>query len=262
MAEAKDRHALYQQAVQCVEAEIDFVDDTFKTLRGRWASSLREDFCGTASTACEWVRRRPTNHAVGVDIDADVQDWGRKHNVVKLDPDARQRILLQLADVRTVRTAPMDAILAMNFSCWLFTERKVLKEYFRHVRNGLSEDGVFFLDAYGGYECCKVIQDRNECDGFTYIWDQATYNPINGEMTCFIHFEFPDGSRLDSAFRYDWRLWTLPEILEILEESGFRRTIVYWQGTDEETGEGNGVFTPETQGEPDPAWIAYITAER
>nr|VFJ42548.1 MAG: hypothetical protein BECKDK2373C_GA0170839_100184 [Candidatus Kentron sp. DK] len=262
MAETRDRHALYQQAVQSVETEIDFVDETFRTLRGRWANLLREDFCGTANTACEWVRRRPANHAVGVDIDPDVQAWGRKHNIAKLGPDARSRISLQTADVRTVKTAPMDIILAMNFSYWLFTDRKALREYFQRVRSSLSEDGVFFLDAYGGYECGKVIQDRNPHDGFTYIWDQAAYNPIDGAMTCFIHFEFPDGSRMDSAFRYDWRLWTLPEIRELLDESGFRRTVVYWQGTDEETGEGNGIFLPETRGDPDPAWIAYLTAEK
>ena len=52
-----DKHAFYQQAVQCVEAEIDFVTETFRQLRQRPAVSLREDFCGTAQTTCEWVKR-------------------------------------------------------------------------------------------------------------------------------------------------------------------------------------------------------------
>ena len=69
MASKADVHALYQQAVQCVEAEIDFVDETFAKLRRRKARHLREDFCGTANAACEWVRRRRTNRAVAVDID-------------------------------------------------------------------------------------------------------------------------------------------------------------------------------------------------
>jgi len=262
MAELRDPHDLYQQAVQCVEAEIDFVDKTFQSLRRRPASFLREDFCGTANTACEWVRRRESNYAAGVDIDAKVQEWGRQHNVAKLDPQAQRRISLWAADVRTVETEPMDVILAMNFSYWLFRDRKIMADYFRRVYEGLTEDGVFFLDAYGGYDCPKVIQDHNQCNGFTYIWDQATYNPITGDMACLIHFAFPDGSRLDSAFRYEWRLWTLPEIRELLVEAGFRRVIVYWQETDEETGEGNGVFVPATEGEPDPAWIVYITAEK
>ena len=36
-AATADRHILYQRAVQCVEAEIDMVEDTFKRLRGRRA---------------------------------------------------------------------------------------------------------------------------------------------------------------------------------------------------------------------------------
>jgi hypothetical protein len=99
MAERADRHVLYQESVQCVEAEIDFVDDTFNELRGRHATWLREDFCGTANTSCEWVRRRPGNHAVSVDWDADVLDWGRQHNVATLSPDQQARIELVNADV-------------------------------------------------------------------------------------------------------------------------------------------------------------------
>ncbi|MGH9640770.1 MAG: class I SAM-dependent methyltransferase, partial [Bryobacteraceae bacterium] len=62
-------------------------------------------------------------------------------------------------------------------------------------------------------------------------------------------------------FSYEWRLWTLPEIREVLAEAGFSRTTVLWQGTDEKTGEGAGEFVPAQRGEADPAWIAYIQAE-
>jgi hypothetical protein len=64
------------------------------------------------------------------------------------------------------------------------------------------------------------------------------------------------------AFTYTWRLWTLPELREVLKEAGFERVTVYWQGTDEETGEGNGEFLPVDRGDPDPAWIAYLVAEK
>jgi hypothetical protein len=37
---------------------------------------------------------------------------------------------------------------------------------------------------------------------------------------------------------------------------------VYWQGTDEETGEGNGIFDPATEGDADPGWISYLTAQK
>jgi hypothetical protein len=262
LASSADRHSLYQEAVQCVEAEIDFVDDTFLHLRGRKASVLREDFCGTANTACEWVLRRRGNRAIGVDLDAEVQAWGLEHNAARLAPAACRRLTLIEGDVLKARTEPVDVVLAMNFSYWIFRDRRTMRRYFRRVRESLVEDGIFFLDAYGGYESYRECRERTPNEGFTYIWDQAAYNPIDGEMTCHIHFSFPDGSRIKRAFTYHWRMWTLPEIREILVEAGFRRVTVYWEGTDEETGEGNGEFEPAERGDADPAWIAYISAER
>jgi SAM-dependent methyltransferase len=261
MAARADRHVLYEQSVQCVEAEIDFVDETFRSLRRRRARLLREDFCGTAATACEWVRRQSANRAIGVDLDPAVLAWGAEHKVAPLGRSAH-RVQLLNADVLRVRTEPVDVTLAMNFSYWVFKDRATLRRYFRRVRQGLAEDGVFFLDAYGGYEAFEVMEDRHDYGRFTYIWDQASYNPIDGHMTCHIHFRFPDGSRLDRAFSYDWRLWTLPELQEVLHEAGFSRVTVYWEGTDEETEEGNGIFEPTEVGEPDAAWIAYLVAEK
>jgi SAM-dependent methyltransferase len=259
-ADSADRHDLYQRSVQCVEAEIDFVDDTYKAIRKRRAKLLREDFCGTANTSCEWVRRRRTNRAIGVDLDEEVLEWGRTNNVEPLGKSAG-RVELRQTNVLTVKTEPLDVVLAMNFSYWIFKQRSQLKRYFQGVRRSLAVDGVFFLDAYGGHESFKVVRERTQFDDFTYVWDQAEYNPINGDMTCHIHFRFPDRSKMDRAFSYEWRLWTLPEIQEVLAEAGFSRVTVYWQGTEEETGEADGEFVPTEVGDPDPAWIAYITAE-
>ena len=220
MASKADVHALYQQAVQCVEAEIDFVDETFRTLRRRKAKHLREDFCGTANAACEWIRRRRTNRAVAVDLNAEVLEWGRRHNVEPLGA-AASRIELVHADVRDMDRGGMDAVLAMNFSYWALHTRAQLRCYFGNVRDALVEDGIFFLDAYGGYDAFREMKETTENDGFTYIWDQACYDPITGRSRCHIHFRFPDGSRIKDAFVYEWRLWTLPEIREILEEAGF-----------------------------------------
>ena len=259
MASQADVHALYQQAVQCVEAEIDFVDETFTKLRRRKARFLREDFCGTANAACEWIRRRRTNRAVAVDVDAGVLEWGRRHNVEPLGRSA-WRIELVNADVLDVDRGGMDVVLAMNFSYWVLHTRAGMRRYFERVRDALAGDGVFFLDAYGGYDAFREMKETTENDGFTYVWDQAWYDPITGRQRCRIHFRFPDGSRIGDAFVYEWRLWTLPEIREILEEAGFREVTVYWQETDEKTGEGNGVFTPAEHGEADAGWITYVSA--
>ena len=52
----------------------------------------------------------------------------------------------------------------------------------------------------------------------------------------------------------------MPELLDMLTEAGFKPT-VYWEQADE-NGEGNGVFIPETEGDADAGWIAYLVAEK
>lgn len=265
-ASQADRHRLYQRSVQDVEAEIDFVEQTWAELRQRPAVFLREDFCGTANTACEWVIRDDDHQAVGIDLDREVLEWGRLNRLTQLDEEQLERIELLNEDVLQTRPGLADIILAMNFSYYLFLTRDDLREYFINVLDGLVADGILFLDAYGGYEAPMVITESRECqdeDGnlFTYIWDQASFNPINSCMNCQIHFEFPDGSRMEKAFSYQWRLWTLPEIREILYEAGFSRVDVYWEGTDEEINEGNGIYTPSETGDADPGWVCYIVAQ-
>lgn len=262
MADRADRHVLYEESVQDPEAEMDFVEETFEELRGRSPRYLREDFCGTANSACEWVRRDPSHRAMAVDLDGEVLDWGREHHVAALDTEARSRIELVHGDVLEADGGPFDVVLAMNFSYWIFDDRAMMRRYFRQVRDALTDDGVFFMDAFGGYEAFEELEEETEYDDFSYVWDQAEYDPVTGYMKCHIHFRFPDGSSLEKAFTYEWRLWTLPEIREILEEAGFGRITVYWEGTDEETGEGNGEFEPVEHGDADAGWLAYVVAEK
>lgn len=261
LAEQADRHALYEQSVQNVESEVEFIRDTFKELRGREPVSFREDFCGTAAAACEWIRQGPEKSAIGVDIDEQVLDWGRRHNVAAMQPDQQARLQLHRESVLDVVTEPVDVVGAFNFSYYLFKTRDEMRAYFRAACRGLKPDGILFLDGFGGHEAAEEMKEKTKYDNFTYIWDQASFHPISGDMLCHIHFKFPDGSKLKKAFSYSWRLWTLPEIREVLAEAGFQRITVYWEGTDED-GEGDGEFKPDEQGEADAGWIVYITAER
>ena len=265
LAESADRHRLYERAVQNPRSEVDFVDHTYRQLRGRSARWLREDFCGTAAVCCEWVRRRKTNRALGVDLDPVVLDWGRCHNLAALPACQRARVQLLEQDVATAASRPLDLVLAMNFSYWLLAGRAALRAYFAQVRAALAPDGVFLLDAYGGYDAYRrIIEERPvedpELGRFAYQWEQALYDPISGRLVCYIHFNFADGSRLERAFTYDWRLWSLPEIRELLTEAGFSRVLVYWQGWDPD-GRPDGRFQPVATGEPDAGWIAYLSAE-
>ena len=50
----------------------------------------------------------------------------------------------------------------------------------------------------------------------------------------------------------------LPEIQELLLEAGFSDTVIYWEGTDDETGEGDGEWAVSKRGEACEGWVAYI----
>ena len=266
-ASTTDKHELYQLSVQNVEAEIDFVEETFEQIRGRKATTLREDFCGTGNTSAEWVRRDPTHTAIGLDLDQPTLDFGQENHVAKLDPQTADRIKLICRDVLTPGDASgSDCVLAMNFSYWLFKTREQLRNYFIAVRESLGDDGVFFLDHYGGSEAMTETTEEKKIDDgpgrvFTYIWEQKRFNPITGDMECRIHFKFPDKTKIKDAFIYHWRLWSMPEIRELLSEAGFANVVVYWEGDDEDDEEdGNGIYEPSLEGDADPAFISYIVA--
>lgn len=261
LADRADPYVLYEQSVQDADAELEFLDDTFKRARGRVALSLREDFCGTAQVACKWAAADPRRSVIAVDKDPAVLAWGEAHNRAPLEESVRGRIAFHEGDVMDAPGKNLDLVLAMNFSYWILEDRATLREYFSRVRRALAPDGLFILDAYGGMDAYDTCEEKRKLNGFTYIWEQVDFDPISAHAICHIHFKFRDGSRLDRAFSYEWRLWTLPEIRELLEEAGFSSSTVLWQGTDEETGEANDVFEPAERGEPDPAWIAYIQAE-
>lgn len=258
-----DRHVLYQEAVQCPEAELDFVERVYKKLRGRPLVRLREDFCGTGHTSCEWTRRRKGNIAIGLDLDAPTLKWGMQNNASKLTEEQRSRLSLLRSNVLTPpkEAHGVDAVLAMNFSWWIFNERKIMLEYYRAVHRSLKPDGVFFLDIFGGWETFKTQTERRRCKGFTYVWEQASINPIDNRATCKIHFDFKRGPMWKDAFTYSWRIWTVPDVCDMLEEAGFRKPTVYWEG-DTASGGGNGVFKAQKVAEDCASFVAYIVAPK
>jgi len=255
-----DKHWLYEQSVQNPPEEIRFINRVFRKEFGRKPKFLREDFCGTANLCAWWVKAGPTHTAMGIDLHEPTLNWGREHNLLPLGA-AAERVTLIQDDVRNVSRPRADVLSAQNFSWWTFKTRKRLRQYLRNAHESLHEEGILLMDIYGGPEAQVPQLEEREQEGFTYVWDQDTFNPISNEIRCLIHFKFPDDSELRRAFRYDWRLWSLPETRDLLAEVGFRKTTVYWEGTDKH-GEPNGIFRPSTQGDLAPAWVAYIVAYR
>ena len=101
--------------------------------------------------------------------------------------------------------------------------------------------------------------DERRLGGFTYVWDQGPVDAISHRTTRRIHFEFPDGSSKRNVFRYDWRVWTLPETKEALLEAGFRKVEVLWELYDKD-GEGSGIFRKVEKAKNDDSWVAYLLA--
>lgn len=258
-ARTADRHALYEKAVQCVEADIDFVVNIYRSLNGKNPKRLREDFCGTAAAAVEFVRRHKNHTAIGVDLDEEVLAYGRKHHLSTLKKRAKQ-VELHHANVMDLCEPKVDVLLGMNFSYFCFRTRDELRAYFQNACTSLDEKGILVLDAYGGWEAYEPLTEEKECDGFTYVWDQHSVDAITHRVVNHIHFKFPDGSKIKKAFTYKWRLWSLPEIIELLKEAGFASADVYWEGWDEEEEQGNGVFTKQRKAPNCAGWICYIVA--
>jgi len=257
---SRDPHWLYQESVQSPDVHFGFFDRVYRQRNGVYPSVLKEDFCGTALLAAEWVERRPTNRAIGIDLDAPTLAWGREQNIAPLTPDERKRISLRRANVLEVAGPRADLVVALNFSYFIFHTRDELRAYFRAARRSLAPGGLFIGDIFGGWEAQKPITERTRYSGFTYLWQLDQYDPVANFARFHIHFKFHDRGGIRRAFTYNWRLWTIPEIVEILREAGFGHVDVYWEGIDNRSGFGNSVFRKTVRAENSPGWIAFFVA--
>jgi hypothetical protein len=261
-AKTADRHELYQLSVQSPDADVDFLVKTYRKLRGVKPTHMREDFCGTGYLMAEWLRRSDANTTEGYDIDPDPVDWGKARNFEGIE-NPFERAHFHLEDVREPSRVAPQVRTAPNFSWMIFTDRPTLLSYFKAVHADLAEDGLFIFDIYGGFEAFEEMEEKRRIPaGFTYVWDQVSYHPATGDYHCRIHFRFKDGTKLKSAFDYRWRLWNLPEVVDIAREAGFSAVDSYWEGTDEDGESGNGEFKKHAKGENCPAWVTYVVAQK
>jgi cyclopropane fatty-acyl-phospholipid synthase-like methyltransferase len=262
------RHDLYEASVQSVDADLDFFERVYRRKRGQRFTTFREDFCGTAVLSCEWVRRRKENRAWGVDLHVPTLEWGRKNRLTTLGDDA-ERVTLINANVLDVEEPKVDVVAALNFSFSVFKKRELLRTYFETVRRSLAPGGIFFVDNLGGSETMGEVTDKrripattlfngHKTPAFTYIWDQARFNAVNHDLLCYIHFDLAGGVKVRRAFTYDWRLWTLPELQELMREAGFASAEVYLEGWDDEEDDTDGVFRRRVYFENQEAWVAYV----
>lgn len=269
LADKADPHDLYQKSVQSPEHDMPFLASYFKKYTGKTLRHFREDFCGTAYLSSYFVAQHAKNQALGIDLDWPTLNWGIKHNASLLTPDQQKRLSLVNADVLDVQQPPSQLIAALNFSYMVFHDRPTLLNYLKTAKQSLQPGGLLIMDIWGGSESQVLQEESREIDNsednnigdFYFVWDQDEFDPLTHRYTARIHFTFSDDSEIRNAFVYDWRLWTIPEVTELMKEAGFQDVHVLWEGTDPKTGEGNQVYQRTDKGDADLAWIAYLVGQ-
>jgi len=268
LADQADRHVLYQKSVQDTETEIALMVEKFHALRGREPVHFREDFCGTGILSVDWCRGDPERSAQGIDLCKDTLQWGIEHNVKPAGKQVASRVSLEYGNVLDVHEPRVDLTCALNFSYSVFKTREQLRQYFEAAHAGLNSEGVLMLDLFGGTTAIDTLKEKRRVEGenFKFIWQQKKYNPVSSEILCHIHFRFNDGSKIKKAFTYDWRLWSIAELTELLQEAGFSRVHVYWEeyidsGDDGDYLTGTGKYIEVTEVDNQESWISYIFAE-
>lgn len=256
-----DKYWHYRHSVQSPELDVRFMRNCYKKLKKREPYVFREDFCSTFALSCEWVKRGPLYKSIAVDIDTQPLEYGKKNYLSKLQSQQQKRVRIINSNVLTFNRTKADIIAALNFSYFTLKKRKDLKQYFINCRKLLNTNGLLILDCFGGSQCFERNEEQTDYGDFTYYWDQRNFDPITHHSSFHIHYKRKKEKKRNRAFVYDWRLWMIPELKDLLEEVGFNKVHIYWEGTDK-NGEGDGRFTIRKKGEECESWVAYIISEK
>ncbi|NNC99011.1 MAG: class I SAM-dependent methyltransferase, partial [Gammaproteobacteria bacterium] len=144
-AETADKYVLYQQAVQSAEQDVEFLFETYQTIRGKQPAHLREDFCGTCLLSAHWVKLGEDFTAESYDIDPEPLAWGLRNNLAGLG-ETGMRVTQYQEDARSPSRAAPDVRCAQNFSYWVFKKRSEMLGYFKGACDDLASDGIFVVD--------------------------------------------------------------------------------------------------------------------
>ncbi|RID66514.1 hypothetical protein BRARA_D01647 [Brassica rapa] len=256
---------LYQQSVQSPKGDISYLQKFFLMyVGGRQPLHFQEDFCGTALLSAEWLKADTRRTAVGLDFDLEALEWCMDNNISKLGADVYSRMSLLHGNVLTPLEAKQvtskshellqnislddegeedhgveslekdglakrDIVCAFNFSCCCLHKRSELVTYFKNAREALSKKGgIFVMDLYGGASAEGQLKLQRKFPTFTYTWEQAEFDIVSRKTRISLHYHLQKQNRkIRHAFSYSWRLWSLPEIKDCMEEAGFR-SVHFW----------------------------------
>jgi hypothetical protein len=256
------RFKLYEETVQSPDWQVDYLPQFHQWLTGKLPLRFREDFCGSARIACEWVKRGPKHRALGLDLDTEVLGYARSTNLAALSPSERRRIQLRRQDVLRPTSEKVDWIGAFNYSIFTFHDRKTLVRYFQAAHRSLTRSGTLFLEIAGGPDFKRASLEKRtlRLKGVGRIhqaWEQQEFDPITGLNDYAIHFQLPDRTWMKDAFVYHWRIWNIPEIREALHDAGFRQSIVLLE-KDPESSVPSNEFLPAENAPNASFFLAYV----
>lgn len=255
-----DKYFYYKKSVQNPKEEIRFFQKIYKSFFNKSAKIFREDFCGTFYIGYHWVKKHPQNIAIVVDKDKKPIEYGKKHHLLKLNASQQSRLQIFNKDVLDKSLPKAEIISVNNFSYFIFKQRVMMLKYFKNIKNSLFKKGLFIIDIFGGPDCETPSEEQIEHNDFDYYWDQDSFDPINNTARFYIHFKRKAEKKQKKAFFYHWRMWSIPELKDILKEAGFSNIYVYWEQSDKK-GEGTGVFKKTLRGEACETWIAYLVCK-
>lgn len=216
-----DRWTLYEQCVQSPRDACDLLG----CAHGGSPRRLLEDFAGSAAIAREWTRR------------------GGEALALDLDPEALRRsgvsvrtLMADAARPLALEDGTFDVVHAGNFSLGYLQERATLLAYLRERRRLLASGGVLVCDTYGGrsaFELGAWDRERFLEGGVRVVstWEHRRADPVTALVENVLHFRVERAGELiarhPDAFTYRWRLWSLPELRDLVREAGFRGCDVF-----------------------------------
>jgi SAM-dependent methyltransferase len=151
-----------------------------------------------------------------------------------------------------------DLVLCMNYCLCLMHTRADAVRYLRRALKALAageteggggggnpSTGLLLFDLLGGHtaERAGVAFDRrNPQTGARFRWEQARYDPLARRLRSHLRLLPESGGGGSSkktkrraleppvvaTFTYDWRLWTVPEAIDLLREAGHTGDVRVW----------------------------------
>jgi SAM-dependent methyltransferase len=241
-----NKFELYQNTVQNAKKETEFFKKVYRTAFNKVPLRFREDFCMTGLLACEWTNSNVMNEAVGIDFDQEALDYGVANNIT----NDRVRLVNQNVLEPYDPTCKFDIICSLNYSHFLLTKRKELLKYFTNVRQNINK-GILVLDLYGG---SHIYSDHVYTTIENYEFRGKAINSLSNLSECSLNYKVKK-NKFKPLFNYLFRVYSIIELKECLEEAGFESFKLYIKEINEDDEDDykqyaeidiNGSYYPES----------------